>query len=65
MQVERYQIRYENEKKYINPADTPDGKIVIIIKSENTKIEARIKYEGFHNWTKWISSDMPVSLVQI
>ena len=29
---------------------------------ENAKIEGRIKYEGFDNWSEWISLDKPVSL---
>ena len=38
-----------------------DGKITIIATIENTKIEGRIKYQGFDSWSPWISSDVPVS----
>ena len=64
MQVELYQVRYEDVEKYIDPEDIQDGKIALIANSENIKIEARIKYKGFQNWTEWISSDMPVSVSQ-
>ena len=65
MQVEVYQVTYEDVEKYIDPEDIPDGKIALLVKSEYAKIEARIKYEGFQNWTEWISSDIPVSVSQI
>ena len=65
MQVELYQVRYEDVEKFIDPEDITGGKIALIVKSENAKIEARIKYKGFQNWTEWISSDVPVSVSQI
>ena len=62
MQVEEYHVRYEGEESFIYPASIQGGKLRLNVKSENSKIVARIKYEGFEDRTDWISSEKPVSL---
>ena len=62
LQVKEYHVKYEGEESFIDPASLQDGKLWLNVKSENAKIDARIKYAGFEDWTDWISSDKPVSL---
>ena len=56
-----YNVKYEGEESFIDPTSLHSGKLRLNIKSENVKIDARTKYEGFKDWTDWISSDKPVS----
>ena len=37
-----------------------DGKLNVKVPKENTKIEARVRYEGFDTWSEWVSSDASV-----
>ena len=53
---------YEGEESFIDPTSLQGGKLRLNVKTENAKIDARIKYEGYKDWTDWISSDKPVSL---
>ena len=53
---------YEGEESFIDPTSLQGGKLRLNVKTENAKIDARIKYEGFKDWTDWISFDNPVSL---
>ena len=55
-------MKYEGEEEYIDPADVHAGEIIVKVNSEDPKIEARIKYKGFDDWSRWISSDLPVSV---
>ena len=61
VQVKEYHVRYDGEESFIDPASIQGGKLRLHDKSENSKIDARIKYEGFEDWTDWISSEKPVS----
>jgi hypothetical protein len=45
----------------LNSSDIAEGKVTIDLNPENGQIEARIRYEGFGNWSAWISPDQPVS----
>ena len=56
-----YNVKYEGEESFIDPRSLRGGKLWLNVKSENAKIDARIKYEGFEDWTDWISSEKPVS----
>ena len=60
-EVEKYSVKYEGVEEYIDPDDTHEGEITVKVDSENAKIEARIKYKGFEEWSHWISSEIPVS----
>ena len=31
------------------------------LKEKGAKVEVRIKYHGYHNWTRWISSERKVN----
>ena len=63
VQVEEYHVKYDGEESFIDPASIQGGKLSLNVKSENSKIVARIKYKGFEDWTNWISSEKPVSLL--
>ena len=60
-QIEKYQIKYGGEESFFDPSSLEDGKITMKILGEDAKLEGRIKYKGFENWSEWISSDKPVS----
>ena len=64
MQVEEYQIRYDGEDN-IDTAGLEDGKVKVEVPMEITKIEARVRYKGYDNWSGWVSSDVPVGSLDI
>ena len=35
MQVEQYQVRYEDDERYVDPAHIRDGKITVKVTSKN------------------------------
>ena len=41
-----------------------DGTIALEVPGEDTKMEGRIKYEGYEEWSEWISSEDPVSICE-
>ena len=61
LQVEKYQIRHEGEDYLLEPDNLQEGKFRVKLKEKGAKIEARIKYQGYHNWTRWISSERKVN----
>ena len=61
LQVEKYQIRHEGEEYFLEPDSSEEGKFLIKMKEKGAKIEARIKYSGYHNWTRWISTERKVN----
>ena len=61
LQVEKYQIRHEGEDYLLEPDNLREGKFRVKLKEKGAKIEARIKYHGYHNWTRWISSERKVN----
>ena len=64
-QVEKYHVKYGGEESFIKATNIADGKITVKVKSVDAKIETRIKYEGFENWSDWISTDRPVSYLSL
>ena len=64
MQVEEYQIRYDGDET-IDTAGLEDGKVKVEVSMEITKIEARVRYKGYDNWSGWVSSDVPVGSLDI
>ena len=61
VQVEKYQIRHEGEEYFLEPEALHEGSFVVKLKEKGAKIEARMKYQGYHNWTRWISSEEKVN----
>ena len=60
--VEMVQVRHGTEMEIIDPADIDDdGDISINVDDEGGVIAARIKYQGYDEWSDWITSDLPVS----
>ena len=62
IQVEQYNIKYAGLENFIDADGLRNGKITVEVPSENTKIEARIRYEGYGYWSEWFFSDAPVSI---
>ena len=60
-QVEKYQIRHEGEEYFLEPEALHEGTFVVKLKEKGAKIEARMKYQGYQNWTRWISSQEKVN----
>ena len=59
--MEQYHVKYSTEEDYFDPMTLEDGKITVEAPQENSKIEGRMRYQGFESWSPWISSDSPVS----
>ena len=57
LQVEKYQIRHDGEEYFVDPEGIHNGKFHIKLKTQNSKFEARLKYFGYKNWTRWMAPE--------